>query len=79
VTLSLSDTRVLNTLRLTSPQDLCANLPASESASSVILEARESIREVLAGRDPRPIVIVGPPSTTPPGWPPYEDNSRIAC
>jgi len=60
MTLSLSDTRVLNTLRLTSPQDLCANLPASEPASSVVLEARESIREVLAGRDPRPIVIVGP-------------------
>src|SRR5688572_6450496 len=54
------DIHVRNTVRLTSPRDLKARLPMSETANRTVVEGRRAIERVLAGDDKRLMVTVGP-------------------
>jgi 3-deoxy-7-phosphoheptulonate synthase len=45
---------------LVAPRDLLAELPITRQAATVVVDARHAIRRILAGTDPRLLVIVGP-------------------
>jgi 3-deoxy-7-phosphoheptulonate synthase len=45
---------------LVSPRALKEELPADEAIAAVVVEARQTVRAILAGRDPRLLCIVGP-------------------
>jgi 3-deoxy-7-phosphoheptulonate synthase len=51
---------VLDTQPLPSPDALKADLPITEEAAELVYRSREEVRAVLAGRDRRPLVVVGP-------------------
>jgi 3-deoxy-7-phosphoheptulonate synthase len=51
---------VLDTQPLPSPDALKGDLPITEGAAELVYRSREEIRGVLAGRDRRPLVVVGP-------------------
>lgn len=55
-----NNVHVVDAEPLLTPDALKAQLPITETASEVVYRAREEIRAVLAGRDRRPLVIVGP-------------------
>jgi len=50
----------MNTIALTKPNDLIHILPLDESLIKAISHARESIKNIIQGRDSRLLVIVGP-------------------
>jgi len=52
--------RVVDTNLLQSPNDVLAELPASDRAAETVFGARKEIEAVLEGRDSRRLVIVGP-------------------
>mgnify|MGYP005811942875 CR=1 FL=1 len=54
------DLRISQTRPLLPPAILLEELPISEAASNVVANARQAIADVLAGRDARLVVIVGP-------------------
>jgi 3-deoxy-7-phosphoheptulonate synthase len=62
-----SDLRVLGTVPLLSPDELKAEMPIPDSVSETVYRAREEVRDVVHGRDSRPLVIVGPCSIHDPG------------
>ncbi|NUN98102.1 MAG: 3-deoxy-7-phosphoheptulonate synthase [Candidatus Omnitrophica bacterium] len=51
---------VRETVPLISPKDLCSRLPMTERANATVVRAREAIRGILLGEDPRLLVVVGP-------------------
>ncbi len=55
-----SDLNVLDTETLRSPDSLKSELPITPGAAEVVFRAREEIRAVLRGQDPRLLVVVGP-------------------
>ena len=55
-----ADLHVVSTMPLRAPQDLRAELPVSDAAAETVAEARDRIRSLLQGNDPRLLVIVGP-------------------
>ena len=55
-----NNTHVIATQRLMSPDELKAGIPISERAADFVYTARERIRAVIHGRDPRLLVIAGP-------------------
>jgi 3-deoxy-7-phosphoheptulonate synthase len=54
------DLRITQVRPLISPAILLEEIPISERASNVVSEARLAIANVLAGRDPRLVVVAGP-------------------
>ncbi len=56
----LEDVRVRNIRPLVSPITLKAQIPVSSQVAQRVLEARRTIKDILAGRDPRLMVVVGP-------------------
>ena len=52
--------RVVDTNQLQSPNQIVSELPLSDRAADTVWKARSEIEAVLAGRDPRKLVIVGP-------------------
>lgn len=52
--------RIEGIQELISPQTLMDELPITESASKTVYETRHAIQDILAGRDDRMVVIVGP-------------------
>jgi 3-deoxy-7-phosphoheptulonate synthase len=54
------DLRIKWTKVVLPPVFLDEELPVTEKASATVFEARKEIREILAGTDPRLIVVVGP-------------------
>jgi 3-deoxy-7-phosphoheptulonate synthase len=54
------DLRISQTRPLLPPAILLEELPASERASNVVANSRQAIAEVIAERDPRLVVVVGP-------------------
>ncbi|WP_396626759.1 3-deoxy-7-phosphoheptulonate synthase [Luteitalea sp.] len=54
------DLRITQTRPLLPPAILLEELPVSETASNVVANGRQAISEVLAGRDPRFVLVVGP-------------------
>ena len=54
------DLRITETREVTEPATLISELPPSERATECVHFAREATRDVLHGRDPRLVVVVGP-------------------
>jgi 3-deoxy-7-phosphoheptulonate synthase len=54
------DLRVIGTKRLQSPRALELALPMTERANRTVVEGRAAVQNILAQRDPRLLVIVGP-------------------
>jgi 3-deoxy-7-phosphoheptulonate synthase len=54
------DVRVIGTTDVIAPSVLTHNLPLTPGAADTVLAARRTLREILAGRDPRLICVVGP-------------------
>ncbi len=56
----VQDIHVLATEPLIAPLVLKRHLPADEAVAATVLEARETIRNIIMGADPRLLCIVGP-------------------
>jgi 3-deoxy-7-phosphoheptulonate synthase len=55
-----SDLRILGAVPLLSPDELKAEMPIPDDVAEIVYRAREEVRDVVHGRDSRPLVIVGP-------------------
>ena len=51
---------VVDVIPLISPETLKEDLPVSETAAETVITARKAIQQILAGKDQRLLVIVGP-------------------
>src|SRR5512147_1224992 len=51
---------VLETSVLLAPDQLKTDVPLTEATSELVYHSREQIRDVLHGRDPRVLAVVGP-------------------
>jgi 3-deoxy-7-phosphoheptulonate synthase len=58
--LRTQDLRVVATEPLTPPAELKRELPADDRHYAVVVRARETVRAILAGTDPRLLAVVGP-------------------
>src|SRR5271157_3052043 len=56
----IQDVHVVRTEPLIAPRLLKEQLPVSEAVARTVLDARAAIREIISGRDPRLLCIVGP-------------------
>ncbi|MFN7916252.1 MAG: 3-deoxy-7-phosphoheptulonate synthase [Vicinamibacterales bacterium] len=56
----IDDLRITETRPLIPPAILLEEIPVSETASNVVSDTRRAVSEVIAGRDPRLVVIAGP-------------------
>jgi 3-deoxy-7-phosphoheptulonate synthase len=54
------DQRIGKIVELAPPEKLLAELPLGEERAKVVIKGREEVRDVLSGRDPRLMVVVGP-------------------
>ena len=58
--LPTQDLNVKQIVRLSTPRALKDALPVSEAANATVVNGRQAIRNILAQRDPRLLVVVGP-------------------
>src|SRR5437879_5591340 len=58
--LPAQDLRVSSTKRLQPPRALKKELQTSESANRTVVQGRTQVQNILAQRDPRMLVVVGP-------------------
>ena len=56
----IRDVNVVKTEQLKSPVDLVNELPITPESEKTVIDGRRQIREVLEGRDPRMLMVVGP-------------------
>jgi len=56
----LRDIHIKQTIELSTPAELLAELPADDAAVATVLQGRQGIEDILAGRDERLLVVVGP-------------------
>ena len=54
------DIHVRNTVQLISPLELKAQFPMTDEANDTVVRGREALQNILTGRDPRLIAVVGP-------------------
>jgi 3-deoxy-7-phosphoheptulonate synthase len=54
------DQRIAKVVELVPPEKLLAELPLGEERGKAVIRGREEVRDVLQGRDPRLMVVVGP-------------------
>ncbi|HEU4706828.1 MAG TPA: 3-deoxy-7-phosphoheptulonate synthase [Solirubrobacterales bacterium] len=54
------DQRIAKVVELVPPEKLLGELPLGEERAKAVIRGREEVREVLQGRDPRLMVVVGP-------------------
>src|SRR6185436_5227609 len=52
--------RVVSAKRLQPPRFIKAQLPMTERANRTVVEGRAAVQRILAQRDPRLLVVVGP-------------------
>jgi 3-deoxy-7-phosphoheptulonate synthase len=57
---STSDLHIRGLVALPSPHQVKAELPISDEAAATVIAAREGMKKILLGHDPRMLVIVGP-------------------
>ena len=55
-----SNLHVVDSRRLISPKRLKTELPSDESHQATVIEGRRLVTDILSGRDPRLLVVVGP-------------------
>ena len=58
--LNTDDLRIQKTNELVSPEQLIGDIAVSDAAAETVSVARQTIHRILAGDDPRMLVIVGP-------------------
>ena len=56
----LENVRVSGVVRLITPRQIKESLPASGGRTDLVRASRATVREIITGRDPRMLVIVGP-------------------
>lgn len=56
----VSDVRIADSAVLPSPEYLCREIRRSNETASFVAQSRQTIREILFGRDPRLLAVVGP-------------------
>ncbi|MGH8515969.1 MAG: 3-deoxy-7-phosphoheptulonate synthase, partial [Panacagrimonas sp.] len=61
------NTRIRSIRAVSTPLQVQAELPLSEAAAHTVLQTRREIQDILAGRDERLLVVVGPCSIHDPG------------
>lgn len=66
-TYQTDDLRIKNITEVRSPQDLHELYPITELASQTVYDTRQQIHNILAGRDDRILVVIGPCSIHDPG------------
>ncbi len=54
------DQRIAKVVELSPPEALLEELPLGEERAKAVIEARKEVVDVLSGRDPRLMVVVGP-------------------
>ena len=54
------DTRIAELREMPRPVELLQELPADEASEELVHTSRQAVHEILAGRDPRVLVVVGP-------------------
>jgi len=54
------DQRIAKVVELVPPEKLLGELPLGSERSKVVVRGREEVRDVLSGKDPRLMVVVGP-------------------
>ena len=54
------DQRIAKVVELAPPERLLAELPLGEERAKAVVRGREEVRDVLQGKDPRLMVVVGP-------------------
>ena len=57
---STQDINVRDTVALITPRQLKQEQPASDRSVQTIVESRETVKRILAGEDPRLMVVIGP-------------------
>jgi 3-deoxy-7-phosphoheptulonate synthase len=57
---STQDINIRGTTPLTAPRQLKQDLPASDACYELVTQAREEVKQILAGNDHRLIIVVGP-------------------
>jgi 3-deoxy-7-phosphoheptulonate synthase len=55
-----TNVNVVSTVKLISPRELCRQFPTTERATRTVIESRQTIQNVIAGKDTRLMAIVGP-------------------
>ena len=56
----MRDQRIAKVVELSPPETLLEELPLGGERSKKVVQARQEVVEVLSGRDPRLMVVVGP-------------------
>ena len=54
------NTRIRSIRAVSTPAEVQAELPLSEAAAQTVVDTRREVQDVIAGRDPRLLVVVGP-------------------
>src|SRR5690348_15964173 len=54
------DQRIAKVVELVPPEKLLGELPLGEERAKTVVRGREEVRDVLSGKDPRLMVVVGP-------------------
>jgi 3-deoxy-7-phosphoheptulonate synthase len=57
---ALENLNVVSQQTLLPPSELHENIPASAQATATVSRARQTLEDILSGRDPRLLVVVGP-------------------
>ncbi len=71
------DLRIASIKAVATPTEICEELPATEQATSTTYASRQSIHEVLCGRDDRLLAVIGPCSIhDPPAARDYADRLK---
>ena len=57
---STDDVRVVGTTEVIAPSVLLRDIPVSDGAAETVTAARQAVRRIVHGEDPRLLVVVGP-------------------
>lgn len=56
----LTDSRVIQTAPISSPNDVIGEIPQSEISAGTVVYGRESVKNIIHGKDKRLLVVIGP-------------------
>lgn len=56
----LTDSRVTRTAPISSPNDVIGEIPQSETSAATVVFGRESVKNIIHGKDKRLLVVIGP-------------------
>lgn len=54
------DLRIASIKAVTSPAEICEDIPISEKAATIVYETRQTIHNILIGKDDRLMLVIGP-------------------